>query len=239
MLYIKTFGIINNKIKVRESFTEYKKTLEQNLINVSFLYSGDVISSIDSHYIEIKNTPLTSPSFIINGIVQIYNQSFDLMKKKSKEFIIPEESINGIGIQGNLFDKIFELGIKPVYIFCSEKGKTLFGSVFKSNSTSAFPPYFYSIDKYVGINVDIFYSPLIEEDDDEVILYIFDSPIQSLVYSIQNMDYKIIPNDDNNSEWKHTFEYKLYDCNFNSYKVSIKNVSRLRHDKINKILNGN
>lgn len=223
---------------MRESFTEYKKTLEQNLVNISFLYSGDVISSIDSQYTEIKTTPLTSPSFIINGIIQIYNQSFELMSKKSKECIIPEESINGVGIEGNLFDKIFELGIKPVYVFCSEKGKFLFGQIFKIQSTSALPPYFYSIDKYVGISVDIFYSPLIEEDDDEVILYIFDSPIQSLVYSLQNMDYQIIANDENNTEWKHTIKYNLYDCKFNSYKVCIKNVSKLREDKINKILNG-
>ncbi len=224
---------------MRESFTEYKKTLEQNLVNISFLYSGDVISSIDSQYTEIKGTPLTSPAFIINSIVQIYNQSFEIMSKKSKEFIIPEESIKGTGVDGNLFDKIFELGVTPVYIFCSEKGKTLFGQIFKSTSTSAFPPYFYSIDKYTGINVDIFYSPLIEEDDDEIILYIFDSPIQSLVYSLQNMDYKIEPNNDKNTEWRHIIDYKLYDCKFNSHKVHIKNVSRLRHDKINKILNGN
>jgi len=229
---------------VRESFSEYKKTLEQNLMNISYLYSGDIISSIDSQYTEIKGTPLSSPTFIINSIVDIYNKSFQLMSEKSKEFIIPEESIKGKGIDGNLFDKIFELGIKPVYIFCSEKGKTLFGQVFKGNSTSALPPYFYSIDKVVGINVDIFYTPLIFEDIDEIILYVADAPIQSLVYSIQNMDYSIdstidgfTPNVPN--QWKHEMSYNLYECNFNSYKLSIRNVSRLRQDKINRILNDN
>jgi len=224
---------------VRESFTEYKKTLEQNLMNISYLYNGDVISSIDSQYTEIKNSPLTSPTFMINSIVSIYQESFDIMKNKSKEFVIPEESIIGVGDKGNLFDKISELGIKSNYIFCSDKGRKLFGPILKSSPTSAFPYYFYSIDKIIGINVEIFYSPLIKEDDDEIILYVTDSSIQSLVYSIQNMDYKIEPNDEENIEWKHTMFYNLYDCRFNSYKLSIRNVSRLRNDKINKILNDN
>lgn len=208
-------------------------------MNVSYLYNGDVISSVDSQYTEIKNSPLTSPSFIINSIVNIYQESFDIMKNKSKEFVIPEESIIGVGDKGNLFDKISELGIKSNYIFCSDKGKKLFGPTLKSSSTSAFPYYFYSIDKIIGINAEIFYSPLIVEDDDEIVLYVTDSAIQSLVYSIQNMDYKINPNSVDNTEWNHTLIYNLYDCKFNSCKLSIRNVSRLRHDKINKILDGN
>jgi hypothetical protein len=224
---------------VRESFSEYKKTLEQNLMNISYLYNGDVISSIDSHYTEIKNSPLTSPSFIINSIINIYQQSFDMMLNKCKEFVIPEESISGLGKQGNLFDKISELGINSNYIFCSDKGKKLFGPTNSWKNTSAFPSYFYSIDKYIGLNVEVFYSPLVKEDDDEIVLYVVDNSIQSLVYSIQNMDYGIEANDKDNLEWKHTMIYNLYDCRFSSYKLSIRNVSRLRHDKINKILNGN
>jgi hypothetical protein len=87
------------------------------------------------------------------------------------------------------------------------------------------------------MNVDVFYSPLIN-DDDELTLYVVDNSIQSLVYSLQNMDYVIESIDNNNLEWKHTINYSLYDCRFNSYKISIKDVSKLRNDKINKILNG-
>ena len=206
-------------------------------MNISYLYNGDVISSIDSHYTEVKNSPLTSPSFIINSIVNIYQESFDIMISKSKEFVIPLESLGDFR-QEVIFDRINELGIKPVYIFCSDKGKKLFGITKSPGTTSAFPSYFYNIDKYPHINLEIFYTPLIKEDD-ESILYVVDNSIQSLVYSIQNMDYKIEPNDESNTEWKHTMIYNLYDCRFNSYKLSIRNVSRLRHDKINKILNGN
>lgn len=215
-------------------------------MNISYLYSGDILSSNDLSYTEIKGSPLTSPTFIINGISNIYNQSFEVMISKSKTLIIPEESIKGIGTSGNIFDKIFELGIKPVYIFCSDKGKKLFGNILKSNSTSALPSYFYSIDSYVGLNLEIFCSPLVYEDDDELVLYITDAPIQSLVYSIQNMDYTVDPTSDIEgfipnipNKWKHTIFYKLYDCKFNSYKISVRNLSRLRDDKINKILNGN
>jgi hypothetical protein len=224
---------------VRESFTEYKKTLEQNLMSISYLYNGDVISSHDSCYIEIKNSPLTSPSFIINSIVNIYQESFDIMVSKSKEFIIPLESINDIGKDVNIFDKISELGINPLYVFCSDKSRKLFGISKNLNNTSAFPSYFYNIDKYIGINVEVFYSPLVKEETDEVVLYVVDKSIQSLVYSIQNMDYKIEQNDKDNIEWKHTMEYNLYDCRFNSYRLSVKNLSKLRNDKINKILDGN
>ena len=224
---------------MRESFTEYKKTLEQNLMSISYLYNGDVISSHDSCYIEIKNSPLTSPSFIINSIVNIYQESFDIMVSKSKEFIIPLESINDIGKDVNIFDKISELGINPLYVFCSDKSKKLFGISKNLNNTSAFPSYFYNIDKYIGINVEVFYSPLVKEESDEMVLYVVDKSIQSLVYSIQNMDYKIEQNDKDNIEWKHTMEYNLYDCRFNSYRLSVKNLSKLRNDKINKILDGN
>ena len=206
-------------------------------MKVSYLYNGDVISSTDSQYIEIKNSPLTSPSFIINGIVNIYQESFNMVFSKSREFIVPIESINSKDI--NMFDKISELGIKPLYIFCSDKSRKIFGISKNSNNTSAFPSYFYSIDKYIGMNVDVFYSPLVVEDEDEMILYVVDNSIQSLVYSIQNMDYTIEPIDDDNIEWKHTINYNLYDCRFNSYKLSIREISRLRNDKINKILNGN
>lgn len=206
-------------------------------MKVSYLYNGDVISSTDSQYTEIKNSPLTSPSFIINGIVNIYQESFNMVFSKSREFIIPIESINSKDI--NMFDKISELGIKPLYIFCSDKSRKIFGISKNSNNTSAFPSYFYSIDKYIGMNVDVFYSPLVVEDEDEMVLYVVDNSIQSLVYSIQNMDYTIEPIDDDNIEWKHTINYNLYDCRFNSYKLSIREVSRIRNDKINKILNGN
>jgi hypothetical protein len=232
-IYNLNFSLIKINNNVRESFSEYKKTLESNLLNISYLYDGDIISSIDSDFTEIKTTPLTSPTFIVNTIINIYNQSIDKMFKKSIEYVIPKESIT----EKNIFDRLLELKIDPVYIFCSDKSKKLFSGSKSSSSTSAFPNYFYRLDKYIGLNVDLFYCPLISEEEDESIFYITDSSIQSLVYGIQNMDYEIYTDNNSNSEWIHKMTYNLYDCMFNYYKIVVKNVSKIRQDKINSILN--
>ena len=161
------------------------------------------------------------------------------MVLKSKEILIPEESLS---ILDNILDRITEFGINPIYIFTSKKGAKLFqittGKKYPNlerESNRPFPGYFYKIERFTGLNLDIFYSPLIEESDGETIIYATDKSFQSLVYSIQNMDYRI---DKNGTNYLHTLDYKLYDCSYNSYKIVIKNISKMRQDKINKILNG-
>jgi hypothetical protein len=139
---------------VRESFPEYKKTIEQNLMGITYLYDGDVISSVDESYTEAKTNSQTSPKFIINTIVEIYNQSFNNMISKSKEFVIPEESLSALD---NILDKITDLGINPLYIFTSKKGAKLFQfipsqltnqpRVPKQGVNKPFPEYLYHIDR--------------------------------------------------------------------------------------------
>lgn len=205
-------------------------------MGITYLYDGDVISSVDKYYTEIKKNSQTSPKFIINTIVEIYNQSFNNMISKSKEVLIPEESLSALD---NILDKITDLGINSLYIFTSKKGAKLFQfipKVSKQEVNKPFPEYFYHIEKFIGLNLSVYYSPFVDESDGETILYITDKSFQSLVYSIQNMDYKV---DKNKNNYLHTLDYKLYDCNYNSYKVVIKNVSKMRQDKINQILDGN
>jgi hypothetical protein len=69
-------------------------------------------------------------------------------------------------------------------------------------------------------------------------MYLVDSGIQSLVYSIQNMTYDI-ERVDEFDKWKHTINYTLYDCNYKSFKLIIKDLSKIREDKINKLLDAN
>jgi hypothetical protein len=232
---------------MRESFLEYKKTIEQNLINIGHLYSGDIISSVSVDYAEIKDKSLTSPSFIINTIVDIYNKSFQKMMDRSKEIIIPIENLK----ENFIFNEDIlckNLDINPAYIFCSESDKLFFGPFTKNNLGRPLPDYLYCINEYFNIHSEVFYSPFIKENPDEIVMYVVDAPIQGLVYSIQNMDYQIepisykvnevkefIPNI--TSKWRHKMTYNLYDCKFNSYKVCIREVSKIRNDKINKILN--
>jgi hypothetical protein len=225
---------------VRESFDEYKKTIESNISNISFLYNGDVLSSTDSYYTHVLSSQSTSPSFIIKTIENIYNESFKMMDDRSEAIVISKESIKlSAGGKGNIIDVIMgELKLKPTYIFTSEKSKTFFSSIKKLDNTRSFPGYFYNIDRYNNMNLEIFHSPIIEEDKGESIMYLVDSGIQSLVYSIQNMTYeveKVVEFD----KWKHTINYSLYDCKYKSYKLIIKDLSKIREDKINKILDGN
>ena len=223
---------------MRESFDEYKKTIESNISNISFLYNGDVLSSTDSYYTHVLSSQSTSPSFIIKTIENIYNESFKMMDDRSETIVISKESIKlSAGGRGNIIDVIIgELKLKPTYIFTSEKSKTFFSSIKRLDNTRSFPGYFYNIDRYNNINLEIFHSPIIEEDKGESIMYLVDSGIQSLVYSIQNMTYDVEKFED---EWKHTINYSLYDCRYKSYKLIIKDLSKIREDKINKILDGN
>jgi hypothetical protein len=225
---------------VKESFEEYKKTLEPNLSNLSFLYNGDVLSSTDSYYSNIKSSEKTSPSFIISTIENIYNESFKMMIDKSETIVISKESIKlSLSGKGNIIDVIIgELKLKPSYIFTSNKSKTFFSSLKRVDDTRSFPGYFYNIERYSNMNLEIFYSPLIEETEGESIMYLVDSGIQSLVYSIQNMTYDI-ERVDEFDKWKHTINYTLYDCNYKSYKLIIKDLSKIREDKINKLLDAN
>ena len=223
---------------MRESFDEYKKTIESNISNISFLYNGDVLSSTNSFYSQFKSSQSTSPSFIIRTIENIYNESFKMMDDRSETIVISKESIKlSAGGKGNIIDFIIgELKLKPTYIFTSEKSKTFFSSIKRLDNTRSFPGYFSNIDRYNNINLEIFHSPIIEEDKGESIMYLVDAGIQSLVYSIQNMTYDVEKFED---EWKHTINYTLYDCNYKSYKLIIKDLSKIREDKINKILHGN
>ena len=61
-------------------------------------------------------------------------------------------------------------------------------------------------------------------------------PIQSLVWSLQNMTYDI---EDDYGVYKHTVNYKFYHCDYNSTVVHVKNTSKLRDEKIDSLLNDN
>ena len=210
---------------MRETFSEYKKTLELNLIRFNYLYSGDVISHISSSYSEIRNNDLRSPTFIINSIVNIYNESINNMISRSNKTIILEHKKifqkNNIYSGYNILSELDKMGIQTTYHFYPDI------EMFKRNiSNGSFPSYFYS--DLVRMSKYFLRCPLIDED--EVVIYATDAAIQSLVYSIQNMEYIIEYNN-------HIMKYDLYDCKYNSYKIIIRDISKYRDVQINKILN--
>lgn len=195
------------------------------------MYDGDVKSSIEMNYSKVINNHSVSPLFIIESFNYIYKESFKIVFKKSKEISIPFD-LSKLDLDGDkILSLIDDLEIKPLYIFCSDKSKSRFGII--KNNTGPFPPYFYNIKKIYNKNYDLYYSPLIEEDDNEVVLYVTDSSFQSLVYTIQNMEYNI---ENDGKEKNHTLKFPFYECDFNSYKISIKDISKIRNEKIENIL---
>lgn len=230
---------------MRESFAEYKKTIDLNLCAIPFLYSGDVKSSFIDYYSEVKTSPLTSPNFVINSIIKIYNMSLEKMMQNAKEIILAEETLLNTQSR-NFLDKLKELNVNAHFLFTTPKSSKLFGVILNNhNNNKPFPSYFYPIEKITGLNLDIILTPSIDEVDDEIIFYSSSKPIQSLVYTIQNMDYNITPIDDEDDEipsvpskWKHEISFNFYDCDFQSYKIVIRNVSKIRQEKINQILDG-
>jgi hypothetical protein len=212
---------------MKETFDEYKNTIESNLMNLSYLYSGDVIAQKKDTYKENINHSKVSPSVIINSIEQIYNESIKEMLIKSKgtqivSFDFDKVDKNGkwlIGILDNIRIKDFS----SKYIFTNIGVLSRLG-ITADNKNKPFPSHFYSVKS------DIYVNDLIEYSDNEIVVYLVDRPIQSLVYTIQNMSYII-------SDKNHTIEYDFYHCDYKSYKVIIKDISKYRNDRIDSILN--
>ena len=176
---------------MRESFNEYKKTLESNLVSIDYLFSGDVISSVDMSYSELKMNKSTSPSLIINCFEKIYKESFDILKSKSSEIVITQESLT-VGDVDQFISRVKDMtSLDYKYFFMSNKAFSYMGFVFHLDEKRSLPGYFYRMTS--GNPVTFYFSPEIKDDDDTYIIYASDLPFQSLVYGIQNMDYSMIP----------------------------------------------
>jgi len=128
----------------------------------------------------------------------------------------------------SFLEKVEELNIGRKYVFCQISYSNLFGPSI-SDTNRPFPQYFYIKKNLNGIK--IYESPNIISHKNEIDIYVTDRSIQSLVYVIQNMFYVIDGN-------IHTIYYKIYDCDYCSYKISFRDVSKIRNDKISSIISG-
>lgn len=212
---------------MKESFDEYKSIIETNLTGLSYLYSGDIISYSDEEFTSNILHSKTSPKFIIDVIGVIYEKSIKSMISKS---ILVERCLDFSKIDINgywISEMVNSLDVKyNCFVFIGDV-KNL--GIIKGNNKKPFPDYFYDI-KNLGSSNKLYKCPYIGVMSDEIILYIVDRPIQSLVYSIQSMTYDINKN-------THTLKYKFYQCDYSSYKLVIKDISKMRNDKIDFILN--
>ena len=87
-----------------------------------------------------------------------------------------------------------------------------------------------------GLEVSAFYSPMIKDTDDDCHFYLIDKPIQSMVWSLQNMTYDMNRGFSSND---HCIKLPVYDCNYNAMKIRVINTQKLREEKINSILYDN
>jgi hypothetical protein len=211
---------------MRESFDEYKSIIETNLVEISYLYSGDIISSSDENFTSNISHSKTSPKFIIDVIDFIYEKSIKTMMSSST---IIEKCLdfNKIDINGEWLDDIIsDIDKSNSFVFIGDIKRI---GIHKNNNKKPFPDYFYNIKK-LSNSSKLYKCPYIDVSDDEIVLYLVDRPIQSLVYSIQNMSYSV-------NENSHTLKYNFYKCDYLSYKLVIKDFKKMRDDKINSILN--
>jgi hypothetical protein len=220
-----------------ESLDNIKKTLEDHLQKIDFIYSGDVIKSESVTFVNsVKDDEYLF--FIKNMLVGVYDWSFDKMEEKSKEIIIHRDKFIDV------YDLIDKISINPKLMFFS-KNSNLNLNLGDSNllemendGYSYFPNYFNRRFKLMssGVEVSAYYSPKIEDDVDDCHFYLVDKPIQSMVWSLQNMTYKINKGLISN---EHVIKMPIYYCDYIVYKIRVIDTQKIREDKINSILNEN
>lgn len=219
------------------NFNNYKKSLEDFLQSIEFIYAGDVISSSEKIYVEkLKHTSFPA-SLFKNVIVDIYNISFDKMVEKSKEVIIHRANFLDI------YDLIDRISINPKIMFYSKNSNlnlSLGGSALLEleEGNGYLPSYFNRRFKLMssGVEVSAYYSPKIEDDVDDCCFYLVDKPIQSMVWTLQNMNYSVSKGFSSND---HVIKIPIYNCDYEVYKIRVMDTQKLREDKINILLNGN
>ena len=218
-------------------FDNYKKSLEDFLQSIDFIYSGDVINSVDKKYVNKLKHSSFSAHLFREMMVDIYNYSFEKMMERSKEIIIHRNNFSDIY---ELMDKI---PINPKILFYSTNSNMNLGlgshiMELEDDGHSYLPSYFnrrFKLMSY-GKEVSAYYSPLISDDVDDCHFYLIDRPIQSMVWVLQNMNYSVNKGFSSN---EHVIKIPIYNCDYESYKIRVVNTQKLRNDKINLILNDN
>jgi len=220
-----------------ETFDKYVKTLDDFLVNIDFIYAGDVISSSNKKFYEKIRHSSFSLSLIRNIIIEIYNSSVKKMIEESEEIIIHRDSFIDIY---DLMDKKPIVNSKILFYSNNSNLNLNLGShIIESDEVDRFlPSYFIRRFKLMSHNKEVsaYYCPEIHDDLDDCHFYLVDKPIQSMVWALQNLDYKINKGFSTN---EHIVTIPFYNCDFKSYKVKVVNTQKLRNDKINSILNDN
>lgn len=222
-----------------ENFHKYKFYLENSLINYSHVYAGDIIKSHTMKSVRVINDDnYFSSNFVKNIIWDIWQYSYENMKNKKSDEILKIIKFSDISNYTELITKLYsELitdSFNPKYYFidCQKDDWSIKNRKNRKKYEISIPS-----SKTIHLNN---YGGDIEwtitgpsSDCDDVIIYITDRPIQCFIYSLQNMEYRILKND------IHEIEYCVYDCEYKCICVRLRDLKISRNITINRILNEN
>jgi hypothetical protein len=205
-------------------FDEYKKNLENLIQEVNFIYSGDTIRSEHETISMELNHGSISSKMIRQTIIDIYNWSFNQMILRSEEVRVNKDESFKI-------ESIVEKIQSDVSFLFHSNNAPKIESLNVYNNKSYLPESFYRKGylPFTKSSVSIYFSDNIIDDPDDYHIYISNKPIQSMVWIIQNMEYKIKGN-------KHTIDYQLFHCDYKSYKIRIVDNKKIREKKIKSLL---
>lgn len=221
---------------------DYPKTWENFIQDRKFLYAGDIISSQDMNFQMKLSHSSQSPEFFKQFLIEVYEKSIQNVFTKAEEVKINcvVESLEHLT---NLAPQI----LNYEYVYISHLSVLKLNKKWGTNLlipskryTGILPDFFYSklIYRIPNYDLDLFETPLIKDTEDCLDFYFVNNPIQSLLWILQNCDYEITK-EKFKMNYKHSINYPLYDCDFKVIKISIKNIEKLRDDKLNKLLNQN
>lgn len=209
-------------------FDNYRKSLDNFLQSIDFIYAGDVINSVNKKYLNTLKDSSFSAHLFREMMIDIYNYSFEKMSQKSKEIIIDRNSFSDI------YQLMDSIPVSPKILFYSINSNMNLGlgSHLEDDDHSYLPSYFSRRFKLIsyGREVSAYYSSLILDDVDDCHFYLCDRPIQSMVWSLQNIDYSVNESND------HLIEIPVYNCDYEVYKIRVVDTQKLRNDKINSLL---
>jgi hypothetical protein len=213
-------------------FTEYKEMLEKELSHLSYLYSGDIISSKERRIVTRSTNSEFSVDIINKSLIEIYQDSVNNLFRQSEEIVVHRKDFKDIR------DLLNKANFIPENLFYSNNSYNIINQYNISQTfrttTGNLPHYFHKA--FLSSQVSGYHCPNIEDEPDDCHIYLSDKPIQSFVWILQNMEYKINRGFSGN---EHMINFKVYECDFKSIMIRIVDTQSQREKKINQILNGN
>lgn len=206
-------------------FIKYKEKLEKELLDIDYLYSGDVKTEYPiNHYEKYKiiNNDELDKKFINEVILDIYEKSILQMMDIAIEFVSIDNKYSKV------HSIIRENNINSNFVFVNKNGKKTILNMSNVNIKRykhILPRYFFKL--YDEAN--IYLCPFIKNVSYENDIFLVDKPIQSMVYILQNMRYEI---DKVGDKWKHIIKYDLYDCDYTSYKIVLRDIQKYRNKQL-------